>query len=61
MSYSYELGSHAGKEFSDSYIWYEEQQDGLGERFIEAVYDKIDQICKNPYHYKTCIKIIVRF
>ncbi len=56
MSYTYELRQEAAIEFTDSYIWYEEEQDGLGDKFIAAFYSKLNQICENPYHYKTSYK-----
>jgi len=52
MSYSYLLRSIASLEFIDAFVWYEEQQDGLGEIFNAAVTHKLRQICNNPFHYK---------
>ena len=56
MIYTYELREEAVKEFTNSYIWYEEQQVDLGSKFISAFYAKLHQICKNPYLYKSSYK-----
>jgi hypothetical protein len=52
MSYSYSLKREASIEFADAFVWYEEQQEGLGELFNISVEDKLKQICNNPFHYK---------
>jgi plasmid stabilization system protein ParE len=52
MSYSYRLRREASIEFADAFVWYEEQQEGLGESFIVAVESKLTQICDNPFHNK---------
>jgi hypothetical protein len=56
MSYTCELRHEAAAEFTNSYIWYEEQQDNLGDKLIADFYSKLNQICKNPHHYKTSYK-----
>jgi len=43
MAYSYLLHPEADKEYTEAFIWYEERQEGLGERFIEAVRQKLNQ------------------
>jgi plasmid stabilization system protein ParE len=56
MNYSLELRHEASKEFTDAYLWYEEQQVNLGELFRIAVDNKLNQIRNNPYHYKSSYK-----
>jgi hypothetical protein len=56
MSYSFELRQEALLELTNSVIWYEEQQAGLGIKFRNAVNDKLEHICKNPFHYKITYK-----
>jgi plasmid stabilization system protein ParE len=56
MNYSFELRQEATKEFSDAFVWYEEQQAGLGKLFETKVLDKLNQICNNPFHYKVLYK-----
>lgn len=41
----------AQKEILEAWEWYEDQQQGLGDRFKEAVRDKIELILNNPLHY----------
>lgn len=38
-------------EFAESYIWYDEKSDGLGENFRNSVNSVLDNIKKNPLHY----------
>ena len=52
MSYLYKLKREASIEFVDAFVWYEEQQQGLGESFIVVVESKLTQICNNPFQYK---------
>jgi plasmid stabilization system protein ParE len=56
MNYSYRLKREASIEFADAFVWYEEQQEGLGELFNISVDGKLRQICNNPFHYKISYK-----
>jgi len=56
MNYSFILKREASKEFSDGFVWYEEQQEGLGELFNVTVEEKLKKICNNPFHYKISYK-----
>jgi len=38
-------------DYDDAYYWYEEQQNGLGEKFIAAVNALIQKILNNPETY----------
>jgi hypothetical protein len=51
MNYTYQVHPLVGKDFDEGYIWYEEKQKGLGERFINAVDKTIKQILQNPEVY----------
>lgn len=51
MMYTYQIHPLVEKDFEEGYIWYEERQKGLGERFINAVEAKIKQILINPEAY----------
>lgn len=44
MTYAYQIHPLVEQDFEEGYIWYEERQKGLGERFINAVDAKIKQI-----------------
>jgi plasmid stabilization system protein ParE len=51
MNYTYQIHPLVEKDFEEGYIWYEEKQKGLGERFINAVDAKIKQILQKPEAY----------
>lgn len=42
----------AEDEFTDSYIWCEEEKDGLGEQFRITINKLLQDISKNPLHYQ---------
>jgi hypothetical protein len=52
MAYSFIINDEAIKELTKAFLWYEEQQLGLGKEFRTEVYTKIDKVCNNPFHYK---------
>lgn len=51
MSYQLVFDIKASKEFSNSFDWYEDQQEGLGNRFEKAVYEKLNDIQQYPERY----------
>jgi plasmid stabilization system protein ParE len=48
MSFSYTLHPEADKEYAGAYAWYEDQSQGLGEKFIDAVKQKLAAIAAKP-------------
>ena len=40
----------ANSQLIEAYQWYEEQKIGLGDKFLEQLYDKADNIGENPYY-----------
>jgi len=46
-----EIFQTATDDLQDAYDWYEEQNIGLGERFVKEVDDHLELICKNPYQF----------
>ncbi len=42
------LSARAEKEINASWSWYEDRQEGLGDRFVQEVLDKINTIEQNP-------------
>lgn len=52
MVYSLAIREEAFEDVSNGYLWYEERQKGLGNRFVSEVYDFLDYIEKNPLHYQ---------
>jgi plasmid stabilization system protein ParE len=55
-AYTVVYSSRAAKEINDSYLWYEERQPGLGERFLQQVLNKIDTIQQTPEIYASKYK-----
>jgi plasmid stabilization system protein ParE len=51
MTYILKYSSKAEAEYFTAFDYYEDQLDGLGDRFEQSVANKIDQIIKNPYQY----------
>ncbi len=51
MDYAYKLHSSAEEEYIEAYLWYEQQQDGLGERFANAVRNRLNDIVTNPEYF----------
>ena len=45
------FSSDAEADFRDSFNWYEQQRQGLGERFEEAVFSTLEKISESPEHY----------
>jgi len=56
MIYAYIFNNEALKELTDSFLWYEKQQHGLGIEFRTEVFDKLDLVCKDPFHYRSFYK-----
>jgi plasmid stabilization system protein ParE len=48
MPYSHHLHPLAHKDIIEAYEWYENQQEGLGDKFAAAVVQKIKNIASNP-------------
>ena len=48
MNYTYRLHPLTQRDYDEAYTWYEDQQKGLGERFIKAVRQKIEEIAFHP-------------
>jgi plasmid stabilization system protein ParE len=48
MSYSAVLSERALRELLESWKWYEDRQDGLGDRFTQLVFAKIEEIQHDP-------------
>ncbi len=50
------LSTRAQKEIAQSWDWYEERQQNLGDRFVQEVTNKIRLIEQNPERYPTRYK-----
>ena len=51
MSYTYRLHPLIRQDYDEAFGWYEDRQKGLGERFIKAVRQTIEQIILHPETY----------
>lgn len=45
------FSAKAEKELLAAWEWYEEQQPGLGDRFVNEIQRKINFLSRNPLHY----------
>jgi plasmid stabilization system protein ParE len=52
MTYKLEISGEADEEIFEAYSWYEQQSEGLGERFISQLEALFNKITVNPQHYK---------
>jgi plasmid stabilization system protein ParE len=53
MKLKLEIKEEADEEIIDAYLYYETQQNGLGERFLMQLGKFFDEICENPKHFAT--------
>lgn len=51
MSYTYRLHPLTKQDYDEAYTWYEDMHKGLGERFLNAVRKKIEEIVLIPEAY----------
>lgn len=51
MSLNYRITKKADKDLEDIFQYYEEKQQGLGKRFVQNAFQKIDRIVKKPGSY----------
>ena len=53
MNYHLEISAGAENDIKASFLWYEEQQNGLGEKFESIISSTFKLIQKNPFAYQT--------
>lgn len=51
MTYNLIVTEEADNETTEAYLYYEEQQEGLGERFLYELSRRYTQLTNNPEHY----------
>lgn len=49
--YNLEIKEEAFWEISEAYWYYEQQLNGLGERFLQRIEDYLNRIQQNPKHF----------
>lgn len=64
--YSLFFSDDALLDMDESFIWYEQQKEGLGDEFLESIYKSTEKITSNPLVYQKQykelrIKIVSRF
>ncbi|MBZ0099150.1 MAG: type II toxin-antitoxin system RelE/ParE family toxin [Taibaiella sp.] len=61
--YSIIISTRAADEISSSWAWYEERQQGLGDRYLQEIHRKIQVIQRQPELYaakhKTYIEVLI--
>lgn len=50
-TYSISISAKASKELEESWLWYEQRKEKLGDRFIQVVRNKLVDVSKNPEIY----------
>jgi toxin ParE1/3/4 len=60
MTFNYRLSEEAETDIYESYIWYENQQVNLGEKFLDRLDAARQSIIKNPESYQVRYKKKVR-
>jgi hypothetical protein len=51
MSYTVCFHPQVQQDYFEAYIWHEEKQKGLGERFLSTVRLKMHEIAEHPHFY----------
>jgi hypothetical protein len=49
MAYSFIINDEAIKELTEAFLWYEEQQSGLGKEFRTKIYTKFRSGLRQPF------------
>ena len=49
MKYQPDFHTSIAIEYEEAYTWYEERSQGLGERFLLSVREKLEQIAEQPF------------
>lgn len=52
MIHELEIKEEADEEITDAYLYYENRQIGLGEKFMEQLEKYFDRIRQNPKHFQ---------
>jgi toxin ParE1/3/4 len=60
MSFNYRISKEAELDIFDSYLWYQKENNGLGEKFIIALDEGAQAIINNPTSYQIRYKKKVR-
>jgi hypothetical protein len=61
MKYSLILRDKAVEEIKEAYKWYDEQLNGLGDRFLNSIEKNTDLILNNTIIFKKPIKVLKKY
>jgi toxin ParE1/3/4 len=50
MAFNLIVSPLAKRDLQDAYEWYEEQSEGLGERFLNNLDEAFDELLQNPFY-----------
>jgi plasmid stabilization system protein ParE len=60
MNYALVFRSEVSQELDEIYSWYESQQLGLGDNFLEEIEEALERICQMPESYPAVYRDIRR-
>jgi plasmid stabilization system protein ParE len=60
MSYVLVFRPEVRAEISEAYRWYENQQSGLGDEFLDRISETLDRICQMPESYAVVYRDVRR-
>jgi plasmid stabilization system protein ParE len=60
MSYVLVFRPEVRAEINEAYRWYENQQSGLGDEFLDRISETLDRICQMPESYAVVYRDIRR-
>jgi plasmid stabilization system protein ParE len=60
MNYALVFRPEVRKEIDEVYSWYESQQPGLGDNFLEQIDEALDRICQMPESYPAVYRDVRR-
>lgn len=60
MNYALVFRPEARDELDEAYNWYESQQSGLGDNFLEKVDEALERICQMPESYPVVYRDVRR-
>jgi plasmid stabilization system protein ParE len=60
MNYVLVFRPEVPKELDEAYSWYESQELGLGDDFLEQVDEALDRVCQMPESYPTAYRDVRR-
>lgn len=60
MNYALVFRPEVREELNEAYTWYESQQSGLGDEFLDCIDERLNQICLMPESYPVVYRDVRR-